>query len=307
MKRLGTRKKVTVSALLQCGTEATLQIHRRIHNLLKFGRAHAIQRVQISGKDKDNVTTAVDVFAERAFMAEIYDTFEGRIPVYGEESLQDKTLDLSGQECPVAIVDMVDGTDLLALGIWLWCSAVVFFLPSQRRILAAIVGDPFGRVYYALGPGKAFVTDSDKREESVECVLASSRRITPGTGPERLQDAFFCFYGQKSANLLSVVKRRSLVKSMHRIYNFAGNPMMVKVADGTMSCVFELIGQYPHDVVPGAFIAECAGATLTDLSGNRIDLAQALLRPAAQDSRLKYILACKPALGKKLRSALTTV
>lgn len=298
------RTKVTARDLVRVGTEVTLKTHRDIHNLLKFGRSHAVQRVTIPGKDRDNVTTAVDVFAERSFMAATYEAFQGRIAVYGEESLQDETLDLSDEERPVAIVDMVDGTDLLALGIWLWCSAMVFWVPKSRRILAAIVGDPFGRVYYALGPGKAYVTDLDLREASPDEVLKSSRPIRPDGQQKSLKDSFLCFYGQKSGHLRSVLDRTPLLDQVHRIYNFAGNPMMVKVADGTMSGVFELLGQYPHDVVPGAFIAQCAGATLTDIKGRPLDLAESLCRPAAKDRKLTYALCCTPELSKELVAAL---
>jgi fructose-1,6-bisphosphatase/inositol monophosphatase family enzyme len=57
-----------------------------------------------------------------------------------------------------------------------------------------------------------------------------------------------------------------------RIYNLGGNPMMLKVAERTIDAVFEVVGQHPHDVVPGAYIARQAGAIVKDLQGNDLAL-----------------------------------
>jgi fructose-1,6-bisphosphatase/inositol monophosphatase family enzyme len=149
------------------------------------------------------------------------------------------------------------------------------------------------------------VTDADKRLASVDEVLASSQVIQPDGNVKRLEDSFLCVYGQKSSHLKSVMNCTALLDRVHRVYNFAGNPMMAKVADGTMSGVFELLGQSPHDVVPGVFIAQCAGATLLGLDGQPIDLAESLCRPAAKDRKLKYILCCTAELANDLREALS--
>ena len=297
-------RTIDLDELVRRGVEATLQNNNGIHNLLKFARPAAVQKVQIPGKDKSNVTTSLDVWAERAFMERMFETFQGRIRVFGEESLQDPSLDLSDENHTVAIVDMVDGTDLVTYGIWLWCSAIVFVVPRQRRILAAFVGDAFGRVYFATGPGKAYVTDPDLRKAKTSFVLKSAQQIQPNPDHRTLDTSFLCYYGQKGKHASCLVERPNLLRRVHRIYNFAGNPMMAKVADGTMSGVFELIGQYPHDVVAGAYIAACAGATLRDLSGSSIDLAEALCRPAAPSSRLRYVLCCTADLAADLLASL---
>ena len=71
--------------------------------------------------------------------------------------------------------------------------------------------------------------------------------------------------------------------------NLGGNPMMVKVADGNLHAVFELLGQKPHDVVPGAFIARAAGAVVRDLKGEDLNLANTLMTPNM--GQMKYIIA----------------
>jgi hypothetical protein len=91
-----------------------------------------------------------------------------------------------------------------------------------------------------------------------------------------------------------------------RFYNLAGNPMMVRLADGIIDVVFDLKGQRPHDVVPGAFIAMMAGALLWD-----IDLQQSvsdsssmnkLLHPGS--SSIKYVLAANRVVSSRGRSIM---
>ena len=76
--------------------------------------------------------------------------------------------------------------------------------------------------------------------------------------------------------------------------------MICKVADGSVDAVFELVGQKPHDVVPGAFIARCAGAVVKDLNNNPLPLEEALLTP--NTGRLKYIISATEDLYQELRT-----
>jgi fructose-1,6-bisphosphatase/inositol monophosphatase family enzyme len=65
-----------------------------------------------------------------------------------------------------------------------------------------------------------------------------------------------------------VLDQAPFLRDAKRIYNLGGNPMLLKVADGSMDAVFELHGQPAHDVVAGAFIAEKAGAAVLALDGS---------------------------------------
>ena len=83
--------------------------------------------------------------------------------------------------------------------------------------------------------------------------------------------------------------------------------MMVRMtekvdAKAAVDAVFELKGQKPYDVVPGAFIAQCAGATIVDLANRKIDLHEAL---RYHTKPMKYVLAATENLAKELVSALT--
>ena len=78
--------------------------------------------------------------------------------------------------------------------------------------------------------------------------------------------------------------------------------MMARVADGSVHAVFELLGQKPHDVVPGAFLARQTGAIVRDLQGRELDLGDALMQPNL--SNMKYIISATEALYNELIEAL---
>lgn len=274
----------------------------------------------------------LDVNAEDTFERELRGYRDGqfaKVAFYGEERLSDASLDLSGMRGIVVLVDAVDGTDLVERGLSNWCSASVFFSPGSprgQRILASFVGLPSGEVYYATADGEiAYVKRGN--QEPIEVNHPSTN--------VNIEDASICFYGQKITNLLSVVRtpllRNLLVMQERRaktveqegrpreelatrIYDLAGIPMMMRLIDHQadeahcIDVVFEIKGQRPHDVVAGAFIARRAGASFKSLNGDDIsdsDLEEKLLRPAADNNKMTYVLASNETLCLKMIQQLS--
>jgi fructose-1,6-bisphosphatase/inositol monophosphatase family enzyme len=165
--------------------------------------------------------------------------------------------------------------------------------------------DMFGIVYYA-GAKRSRKTGLVADEEKSERLT-----IFKKDRPKEIKNASICFYGQKAGNLLCFLKKERFIdllgsfqemsksdKSVpFRVYNFGGNPMMIKLVEGGVDAVIELKGQKLHDCVPGAYIAAKAGAFWGDLEGKQID--NEYLRPLLSDVenvRLPYILASSKAL-----------
>lgn len=244
------------------------------------------------------------------------------ILVIGEERLDEPTLDLSKEKRIVALLDMIDGTDLFTRHLSNWCSAIVFY--QKGKILGSFVGLPHQGVFFAtrntsasfrflpLPPITTF-TQASLFEPKYLPVEVPSADVT-------LDDASICCYGQKIKNFLSLSQHEALISKFKqlstadpdadpdtRIYNFAGNPMMIRLLElpdtKPINAVIDLHGQWPHDVVPGAYIAQRAGAIITDLSGNSIDFSKSLLQPANKTHKLKYILAS----SKKLHAELLEI
>lgn len=251
----------------------------------------------------------IDLIAERFTMLTLFKKFGARAPyIIGEENLSNKTLDLTNKNDLVILLDMVDGTDLLERNLSNWCSAMVFYYPPERRILASFVA-PYDDhlIYFA----------REDENSAYKCSTKGKADILPVSGPSgiiSLSLASISFYGQKIEKFLSVARNLCFLSYLEqikgeetktRIYNLAGNPMMVKLIDGhkRIDAVFDLKGQAPHDVVPGAFIAQKAGAILRGLNGETVDLPSALLRPAS--SRISYVLASTPELADELTNVLS--
>jgi fructose-1,6-bisphosphatase/inositol monophosphatase family enzyme len=240
--------------------------------------------------------------------------------VLGEENLTIKkdAKDLTNESRLVALLDMVDGTDLLERGLSNWCSAVVFFDPQGergRKILAAFVGIDEEGVYYSTHDKEQVflhsfhVTGGNQRDLALRCLE---------TGPSDLSEVSLCFYGQQAGAFLSLVRHKAFLdyleeiscskdKPKLRIYNLAGNPMMVKMFYGNtrINMVVDTHGQFPHDMVAGAFIACKAGAVLMGLKEETVDLETSLLHPADERFKLQYVLASNRSIAAELRGYLS--
>ncbi|MBI5358669.1 hypothetical protein HZB69_03555 [Candidatus Amesbacteria bacterium] len=261
-------------------------------------------------KDTNNVTRKIDELCHNYAVLTLKQHFGEKIHIYGEEARTPASL--KNSNLTVALIDAMDGTDLVARGFSNWCTAIIFFHPKQRKILTSIVGHNSGYIYYANSDGafKKFTKESISKGKSL--------KRSPDKESLTLEHASVCFYGQKPKNFLSVVdgagssflqkikefretmsdKKKRKGKKLHfRLYNFGGNPMIVKVPERTVDAVFDLSGQKPHDVIPGAYIAMKAGAIFTDLKGKPIDLIEPLLEP---HKKLIYILAANHQLKDEL-------
>jgi len=253
----------------------------------------------------------IDKYSEDTFRVLTRKYFRDKITYYGEESFRNPSLDLAAKvnDDIVAIMDMVDGTDLVVRNLSNWCSAVVFFSTKEEKILASLVGFPSRRVY-------CYCPSFNKGAFYVQ-KLGTSKGLTSEVtyledlnGKSKdLMNSTICFYGQKLKKLLSFQRfienlNKQDLDSNIRVYNLGGNPMMVKVATGEVDAVIELEGQFPHDVAAGAYIAKSTGAVFRDLEGREINLAKLLLKPAHPDSKIKYILASSEKLYQDIRQAI---
>jgi fructose-1,6-bisphosphatase/inositol monophosphatase family enzyme len=256
----------------------------------------------------------IDLYAEMRARVQLYDLLGTEdLLVLGEESLRNEALDLSKQKKVVALLDMLDGSDLYERNLSNWCSAMVFYDPLQREILAAMVGLPNDGVYLA----------TRDKAGAFRCSSEGLATQAPVKGPSTattIRESSIAFYGQKIDAFLSVLgtpfqyyleSLRSECSSLQRglktrIYNLGGNPMAVRLISAAtrIDAVFDLNGQAPHDIIPGAYIAQKAGASLSGLDGEPVDLSRLIERPAHRDSRLRYILAATPELSLEMQTYL---
>jgi fructose-1,6-bisphosphatase/inositol monophosphatase family enzyme len=261
---------------------------------------------------EDKAALSIDIWAEDMCRDRFAAKFSKDVQVVGEETLSSFTA--WGPERYCILVDMVDGTDLVEMNLGLWCSAVVIYDLHAKSIIGSVVGLPTGETYYA----------EASRDGAWVRVAGEEYEVDGTSGVQNLGAARIAYYGQKPKNFASLATNTHFTTRLEelgrkddgfRIYNFAGNPMMVKLCNrhktlvgrtitNDIDVVFDLLGQQLHDVVPGAFIAMRGGAHLMDLEGQSITveaLGEALHNPK---NCLSYVLAASPELGSALVNAL---
>jgi len=278
-----------------------------VRKILRVDPGRALEHIEvktIDGRTKE--VLYVDKEAENACAVYLQENIgHEHLRVEGEENLWTVDLDLQKEAKIVCLLDMIDGSDLVERNLSNWCSAMVFFDPQVPKILLSFVQNANDCIYYANHQG-AFL-----------CRKGPSS-VVPLAGPERvpLEKASVCFYAQRLANFAALppcfadrlAARLKPNADGIRLYTLAGNPMMAKLANGEkIHAVFEHMGQYPHDAVPGAFIALKSGAHLLTLDGKPIsedDLATALRRPST--SKLTYVLGATHEIAAQLSECLVS-
>ena len=319
-------RNLNTAAFIEAAIATIRQVQLDIADDIKSNPRAALTALRIDASGKPLL--GVDFVAERNAESSLRSKLglgPSDLAVLGEEQLSVRrdALDLTSLTSPVALLDMVDGTDLLERGLGNWCSAMTLFDPSAdpgQRILAAFVGIPEDGVYYAAH------TDRLVHKYSFHVESRQSRDVTLEQlrSDVILKDASICFYGQQALNLSALVENRLFIEHIvrtakahlsqklplnTRIYTLAGNPMMIRMLTGNrrIDAVFDLKGQAPHDVVPGAYIALKAGAILRDVDGGPIDLEKSLLHPSDPKHHLRYILAANLSLAEELQVLLGDV
>ncbi len=241
------------------------------------------------------------------------------------EGYSENSVEVPGPERKlVAIIDMIDGSDLVERNFGNWCSAVVFFKPRPKpEILFSLIHQADGAIYGADQKGTFLIRASNARpiQGVVPFKKPEARRLRREDKdkdyPEETRQISICFIGQKVKHFTSIPNglmqwaKKSEAAERLRFYNLAGNPMMARLANGeNVHVVFEHRGQHAHDAIPGLFIALQAGAFMLDLNKTSSseesvtieELASFLMKPSA--TSVKYVIASTKELALEFARVL---
>jgi fructose-1,6-bisphosphatase/inositol monophosphatase family enzyme len=303
------------STITAAGIEAVMRALDEIFHRLKTDST-ALHKVWNETLQKHQILA--DAYAEAAARECLNERLPG-IRLRGEESSEESV----GGGGLAALLDMLDGSDLLERDFGNWCSSLVIFRTSRvPKIVAAAVGLPSKKVYYTRASKKETVFVREPRESGAAIPTIKQVRLRPKE--VRLEDAAIAFVGQKPGSLLSFVdlnayiaKLREISKEMAvrrdkqdiprmRLYNLGGVPMMIALIEGRVNAVIEVKGQFCHDVVPGFVLALRAGAVLKGLDGKNIteDRIASILSDPKQ--KFGYVLASSSRLAEELVTLLST-
>ena len=297
-----------IEAGLTTVREAISQIHKRVREDPKSSFD------KIWNRRLCKYLLAIDLETETTARATLRRLLPDFLEIRGEESSLERVSD--GRL--TALLDILDGSDLLERDLGNWCSVLVLF--SKDRIITAVTGIPSGEIYYtkAAENNYVFVVVPSAEKDPIIQRLRMEPREVP------LRDAGVAFYGQKVANFLSPYKSLSFASQLEvliadteankktskepffRIYNLGGIPMMLKLIEGRMDAIFDIRGQKCHDVVPGFILALKAGAVLKDVNtGRRIEEKDILDRLSEPENRFHYVMACCESLADELLNSFS--
>lgn len=324
--------------VIKTGVSAVSKAYKTLVFLTRNSHARGIAPIS---EDKD--TMYGDLFAERGafdvisssplrtWMRNKHRFVEEDQWVIGEESMkQDGILPPNFAQLthPVALVDALDGSRLWEHHLSNWCAAALFYIPSTANVLGSFICDAVGRVYLATEFGSGWTAcriPADWSSGHLSAIMEESTRKRLELHPIRLRpprkrDINFdslqmCFVGYKTKRFYEFAektrfKEAVLEKEDIRLFNLGGNPMLVRVADGTLDAVVELKGQFAHDFLPGLIIARAAGAVClslddgSELSFEHQQIVDALQDPKARNNKLKYVVAANRQLAETIRGLL---
>ena len=253
----------------------------------------------------------VDMIAEK-FGKNCLRKYLHSVEIRGEES----SLEPLQNQRLAALLDMLDGSDLLERGLGNWCSSLVLFSPKRKKIITAVVGLSSKRIFYTKPSYSKCTFVREPQLESDDPPIIHELAIAKNS--VELRDASLAFYGQKPGSLLSILEAKDLVQRLSdiareakeakkspdlpklRIYNLAGNPMMTSLVEGKIDAILDLRGQKCHDAIPGFVIALRAGAVLRDLQGRNISEQMLVAKLATPEYKFKYVLARNEVLASQL-------
>jgi myo-inositol-1(or 4)-monophosphatase len=226
----------------------------------------------VAYKGARDIVTEVDHAAEALIRAGIAERF----PIdafYGEESGRDATV-----AARVWVCDPVDGTINYANGLPFFCVSLA--LVADGRPVVGVVHDPLRReTFAAAADGPATLDDRPVR--------ASAK--------ERLSDVVMAL----AVGGRAPARRIARVRHEIRVSRTMGSAALslAYVANGRFDAFSQTIGLSAWDVAAAGFIAERAGAVVTDLNGGPwFDLAAPtggigiLAAPAPHHARLLALL-----------------
>jgi myo-inositol-1(or 4)-monophosphatase len=196
----------------------------------------------VAYKGARDIVTEVDHAAEALIRAGIAERFPADA-FYGEESGRDATV-----AARVWVCDPVDGTINYANGLPFFCVSLA--LVADGRPVVGVVHDPLRRETFAAAAGGPATLDD---------------RPVRASAKERLSDVVMAL----AVGGRAPARRIARVRHEIRVSRTMGSAALslAYVANGRFDAFSQTVGLSAWDVAAAGFIAERAGAVVTDLDG----------------------------------------
>ena len=220
---------------------------------------------QVTSKGGIDLVTATDLACEDAIRAELTCAFPAS-PVIGEERGGSPSVG-----APYWLVDPICGTRPFASNVPLYCTNIALVENGAVTVAAVGVGQT-GEILYAERGAGAWMRTA-----------AGDRRIVPGEHSNTV-------WINGTTELAATVVRSALLLHRWYIWLFSSTVAYAYLAAGRIAGIVHF-GSSPVHTAAGCFVAEEAGAVVTDLAEGG---------PWTIETR-SFLLAATPALHRELR------
>jgi fructose-1,6-bisphosphatase/inositol monophosphatase family enzyme len=223
----------------------------------------------------------------------------------------------------IVFVDPIDYTSGAVRG--LDGSSLISFYHRKQGLCVAVIGDLFrSRIFWRAAGETSKAMSIVPRDNPAAFFLSKvehellptgdSLALTPTRRTQLRGSAVNIYMGKPeriaAANRLGGALWDSST-GIKEIFSVGGSLGPVRVAQGLWDASIEIAkGFRPWDFMPGAFIAEGAGASVVDLAGSSIDFGPGLIRDefikarfegnSLEDCRQKFIVAATDQLAREL-------
>ena len=225
---------------------------------------------QVTSKGGIDLVTATDLACEDAIRAELTRAFPG-YPVIGEERGGSSVAGM-----PYWLVDPICGTRPFASNVPLYCTNIALVEHGTVTVAAVGVGQT-GEILYAERGAGAWMRTA-----------AGDRRLVPG---EHSQTVWIGGTTEQAATeQAATVVRNALLLRRWYIWLFTSSVVYAYLAAGRIAGIVQVGSSSPVHTAAGCFMAEEAGAVVTDLVEGG---------PWTLETR-SFLLAATPALHHEL-------
>ena len=231
-------------------------------------------------KSDGDPTLAAELYVERIAESCVRDASEP-VALFGEEQGY-----IIAPEQPryLMLIDPIDGAYMALRGLPGACIALCLFEINGMTPVAAVVGDYNCGDLYTATAGEALRNGKPIR-------VASTQSMT---------DAFVSTCYGKAYRFERMLMGDGLVRGAGWLETTGSMLSLARVGSGEVDAYFDLMKGYkPYDFAAGAFIAQVAGAIVTD------EIGKPIRYPRDQNARCKFIAAATPELHAEiLRSTM---
>lgn len=228
----------------------------------------------------------------------------------------------------IVFVDPIDGTASAKRG--LDGSTLISFFDREFGLCAAVIGDLFRKIIYwrKAGDTTRAMSIQHREDPASDFLTTVDKFLMPVGEPlemapsrqKKIKGSSLCIFMGNPDRISKAVQLGAPLwdekYGIQEVFSFGGSLGSVRVGEGLWDASIEITkGFRPWDFLPGAFIAEGAGATILDLDGSPITFGPEVIKDeyieakfegkSLENCRRKFVVAATRELAEEIVHVLS--